>query len=93
MTKLIAGMQNSILVLESSKNGWKTHEYLKGWVPQSIEIDPRNPERAYCGTFNDGLWKTDDGGQTWTNMNKQESFSTSKVMSVSVSAPEKSTPD
>jgi photosystem II stability/assembly factor-like uncharacterized protein len=90
MTKLIAGMQNSILVLESSKNGWKTQERLKGCEPQSIEIDPRNPERAYCGTFNDGLWKTDDGGQTWTNMNKQESFSTSKVMSVSVSAPAKS---
>jgi hypothetical protein len=55
MTKLIAGMQNSILVLESSKNGWKTQERLKGCEPQSIEIDPRNPERAYCGTFNDGL--------------------------------------
>ena len=26
MTTLIAAMQNSVLLLESSKNGWKTHE-------------------------------------------------------------------
>jgi hypothetical protein len=32
MTKLIAGMQNSVLVLESSKTGWKTHENLKGVI-------------------------------------------------------------
>lgn len=90
MTKLIAGMQNSILVVESSKDGWKTQEHLKGSQPQSIVIDPRNSERAYCGTFNQGLWKMDDGWRTWVNMNKHDSFSTSKVMSVSVSASEKS---
>jgi hypothetical protein len=90
MTKLIAGMQNSILVLESSRDGWKTQEHLKGSHPQSIEIDPRNPERAYCGSFNEGLWKTDDGGRTWNNMNIHDCFSTSKVMSVSVSASKES---
>jgi photosystem II stability/assembly factor-like uncharacterized protein len=99
MTTIIAGMQNSVLVLESSKNGWKTHEYLKvnhrqGMVfyrlshPQGIAFDPLNPRRAYCGTFGNGLWKTDDSGQTWDSIGKDEIF-TSDIMSVSVSPIEK----
>ena len=28
MTMLMAGMQNSVLVLESLKNGWKIHEII-----------------------------------------------------------------
>lgn len=84
MTKLIAGMQNSVLVLESSKTGWKTHENLKGNHPQSIAFDRRNPNIAYCGTFGKGLWKTDDSGQTWNSIGKNEIF-TSNIMSVSVS--------
>ena len=47
MTTLIAGMQNSVLVLESSKTGWKIHEDLKGSHPQGIAFDHRNPNRAY----------------------------------------------
>ncbi len=33
MTTLIAGMQNSGLVLEFSMTGWRTHENLKGTHP------------------------------------------------------------
>jgi photosystem II stability/assembly factor-like uncharacterized protein len=70
MTTLIAGMQDSLLVLESSKEGWKTHECLKGTHPQGIVFDPQNPNRAYCGTLGNGLWKTNDGGQTWDSVEK-----------------------
>jgi hypothetical protein len=84
MTTLIAGMQNSVLVLESSKTGWKIHENLKVSHPQGIAFDHRNPNRAYCGTFGDGLWKTDDSGQTWDSIGKNQIL-TSNIMSVSVS--------
>ena len=82
MTTLIAGLQNSVLVIESSSKsgGWKTFESLKG----SIAFDLLNPSRAYCGTFGDGLWKTDNGGQTWDSIGKNE-ISTSNITSVSVS--------
>ena len=87
MTTLIAAMQDSLLTLESStKTGWKTHESLRGTHPQCIAFDPRNSNRAYCGTFGDGLWKTDDGGQIWDSIVKDGSGISSKdVMSVSVS--------
>jgi hypothetical protein len=84
MTMLIVGMQNSALVLESSKDRWKTHESLKEIHPQSISLDPQNLNRAYCGTFGNGLWKTDDGGHTWNSIGK-DVISSPYVMSVSVS--------
>jgi hypothetical protein len=84
MTTLIAGMQDSLLVFESSKDGWKTHESLKGTHPQGIAFDPQNPNRAYCGTLGNGLWKTDDCGQTWDSVGKF-AISSPDVMSVSVS--------
>jgi hypothetical protein len=77
-------MQDLLLVLESSKNGWKNHEYLKGTHPHSIAFDPRNPNQAYCGTFGDGLWKTDDSSQTWNSIGK-DIISSTYMMSVSVS--------
>jgi hypothetical protein len=73
MTTLIAAMQDSLLTLESSKTGWKTHESLGGTHPQCIAFDPRNSNNAYCGTFGDGLWKTDGGGQIWDSIGKDGS--------------------
>jgi hypothetical protein len=64
----------------------KTQESLKGTSPQCIAFDPRNSNRAYCGTFGDGLWKADDSGKTWNSIGKNSSGISSKdVMSVSVS--------
>jgi photosystem II stability/assembly factor-like uncharacterized protein len=77
------GMQDSLLVLESS-NKYKIHECLKGTDPQIIAFDPQNPSRAYCGTFGDGLWKTDDCGQTWNRIGK-DAISSQNVTSASVS--------
>jgi hypothetical protein len=83
MTSIIAAMQDSLLLIESSKTGWKSHEYLKGSHPQSVTFDTRNPNRVYCGTFGDGLWKSDDGGQSWDRL-KNVIFS-NEVTSVSAS--------
>ena len=65
-------MQDSFLIIESSnKNGWKKScESLKGLSPQCVAFDPSSPNRAYCGTFGKGLYKTDDGGQTWDSIGK-----------------------
>ena len=48
MTSIIAAMQDSLLLIESSKTGWKTHESLKGCHPESVTFDHRNPNRVYC---------------------------------------------
>jgi photosystem II stability/assembly factor-like uncharacterized protein len=87
-TKLLIAMQDSILTLESSKTSWKTRDSMRGTHPQCIAFDPSRPNCAYCGTFGNGLWKTDDGGETWNNIGIN-SISSKDVMSVSVSHLEK----
>jgi hypothetical protein len=67
-TIIIAAVQDSVLTLESSNTGWKTQESLKGTSPQCIAFDPGNSNHAYCGTFGDGLWKTEDDGKTWNSI-------------------------
>jgi hypothetical protein len=69
--KTMISMQDSLLLLESSKTGWKTRESLKGTSPQCVAFDPSNPNRVYCGTFGNGLWKTDDYGETWKRIGKE----------------------
>jgi hypothetical protein len=83
-TKILIAMQDSVLTLESSKTRWHTGTSLKGTHPQCISFDPSKPNRAYCGTFGSGLWKTDDGGGTWYNIGK-EAIASKDIMSVSVS--------
>jgi hypothetical protein len=77
-------MKDLVLTLESSKTSWNTHESLKGTHPQCIAFDPIKPNRAYCGTFGNGLWKTDDGGESWDNIG-MDNISSKDVTSVSVS--------
>ena len=62
---ILASLENLVLVVESTKHGWKIEEALRGEKPSSLAYDPEHSERAYCGTFDNGLWKTDNNGQTW----------------------------
>ena len=67
------------MIESSSKSGgWKNDESLKGSHPQSIVFDFLNRSRAYCGTFGDGLWKTDTNMVTWDSIGKNE-ISTSDI--------------
>jgi photosystem II stability/assembly factor-like uncharacterized protein len=85
MTILMVGMHDSVLTIESSKSGWNSRESLKETNPQSIAFDPLNSGRAYCATFGNGMWKTDDDGLTWSNIGK-DVISSPYVMSVAVSS-------
>lgn len=80
-------MQTTLLVLCSTKDGWNFQQCLNNLNPTSVTFDSFNTERAYCGTFDNGLWKTDDNGQSWekTSLNT----SGSNIMSLSVSKVEK----
>jgi len=96
MTTILVGILNSVLVLDSSDD-FKIKEISKGGNPQGkksespghkpscIAFDPQNSDRAYWGIFDNGLWKTDDRGQSWDNIGK-DSFSSPRIMSVAVSS-------
>jgi photosystem II stability/assembly factor-like uncharacterized protein len=82
MTLILVAMQNSVLIFESSKSGWKTTETLNG-DPQTIAFDQGNSDRLYCGTFKSGLLKSDNRGESWERIG-ENIISSPAVMSVSV---------
>jgi hypothetical protein len=85
----MVAMEDSLLTFESSKTRWKKiYESLKRTHPQCVTFDPSNPNSAYCGTFGNGLWKTDDYGETWDNIG-MDSICSKDVMSISVSPPDR----
>jgi hypothetical protein len=96
MTTIMVGIQNSVVVLDSSDD-FKIREISKGSdplgrksdppraKPSCLAFDPQNPDRAYWGTYDNGLWKTDDRGQSWGNIGK-DPFSSPQIMSVAVSS-------
>jgi photosystem II stability/assembly factor-like uncharacterized protein len=53
-------------------------------APQCVAVDPHDPNRVYVGTFDDGLYATDDGGETWREA--WHGVGDRRVMAVSVSA-------
>lgn len=82
---LFATLQNSLLVVESSNHntGWKISEQLKGYSPTSISID--TDRRIYCGTWENGLYKSDDYGQSWQKIGGTI-FNNKNIMSLASSS-------
>jgi photosystem II stability/assembly factor-like uncharacterized protein len=56
---------------------------LGGVEPRCIAVDPHDPRRIYAGTFDDGLYASEDGGVTWRA--DEEGLGDRRVLSVAVS--------
>lgn len=64
MSTLVIAMEPALLIARRSSK-WLVEEHLKGESPESLAIDPENPAHVYCGTWGNGLWRSDDAGRTW----------------------------
>lgn len=85
MTRIYAALNYALLVIEGQDGDWEVSQYFDGNErPYAVAVDPYAPERAYLGTFNDGLWRTVDGGHSWSQISAD--FSSSRVMAVTVAA-------
>ena len=61
MTKLYVALQESLAIVTSYNGEWRADLHLEGSQPQCVAVDPLRPERIYCGTFDQGLWRGQDG--------------------------------
>ncbi|MCU4974629.1 hypothetical protein OB955_18065 [Halobacteria archaeon AArc-m2/3/4] len=68
MTTIYAAMRNRLLVCTDGEDGWTTAEHLKGHDLECVASSPDEPERAFVGTFEDGLYRTEDGGGTFERL-------------------------
>jgi photosystem II stability/assembly factor-like uncharacterized protein len=73
-------------VVRLSLAGTRVHDaqtVLTVAAPRRVAVDPHDPNRAYVATFDDGLYATDDGGESWREA--WHGVEDRRVMAVSVS--------
>ncbi len=87
MTRIYAAMTDELLVASRRNGGWRTERRLSGSSPQSVAVDPSKPEVVYCGTFDRGLWRSVDAGDSWERVG--EDIVRDPVTAVAVSAAER----
>ncbi|HEX5502275.1 MAG TPA: hypothetical protein VFW96_06605, partial [Thermomicrobiales bacterium] len=60
---------------------------LEGSGAQCVAVDPHDPARVYVGTFDDGVYRTLDGGATWAQAG--ETIPHKRVLSIAISPAER----
>ena len=81
MTRIVLVTGSEFIKLSLSDVGWRSSSALTDVQPQAIALDPKNSHRIYVATAHQGLWKSEDSGETWHDLN----LPASDVFSVVVS--------
>ncbi|KAB1186799.1 MULTISPECIES: hypothetical protein [Haloferax] len=62
---LYAAADGAVLAVTGPPDDLRTRRRLGDHRIECVAGDPRVPARAFCGTFDAGLFRTTDGGETW----------------------------
>lgn len=65
LNRIYAAYDGGLAVVEPDGHGWQATIALSGKDCQCLAVDPHSPARVYCGSFDDGLWLSDDAGASW----------------------------
>lgn len=87
MTSIYMARSDALLVLRAEHGGWRAERQLEGLAAQCLAADPVRPECVYCGTFGNGLWRSDNAGATWRPVG--EGIRSPQLMALAVSADER----
>ncbi|HXG53351.1 MAG TPA: hypothetical protein VNN77_18280 [candidate division Zixibacteria bacterium] len=67
--RLYAGTQQGLIVCRPKKGGWeKVSRAFEDAIIDSISGCRARPERVYAGVAHDGLYRTSDGGRSWSKV-------------------------
>lgn len=65
MPRLVLALAAVLLLVSPLSAAWRSEGPFVGAVVD-VAIDPTNPDIIYAATGSGGVWRSDDGGQTWT---------------------------
>jgi hypothetical protein len=65
MTQIYLAFDGGVAVLRRQQERWVATLSLDAMDCQCLAVDPHRPQRVYCGTFDAGLWASDDAGANW----------------------------
>ncbi len=83
MNTLYIALDKTLAMVQQHHSRWEVAFHLMERQPQCLAIDPLHPRYVYCGTFDQGLWRSTNAGTTWEHVG--EDITSKKVMSVVVS--------
>jgi hypothetical protein len=73
MTRLLVGLTGGLYRFDLDAGG-SPRPVLLGLQPMAFAMDPGEPARLYCATYNRGLWRSEDAGQTWLPVGIPQGF-------------------
>jgi hypothetical protein len=65
MTRLFVATDRGLALVSRHTGGWQAEWMLAGKQAHCVAVDPRRPERVLCGTFDAGVWCSQDAGRSW----------------------------
>ncbi len=65
MTTIYLASHDSLICVRGGNGHWEARRQLHGRAPRSLAVDRHRPERVWCGTAGDGLWRSVDAGASW----------------------------
>lgn len=66
LPRLFIATSDAIARVDFGDSKPTVHLELEGSGAQCVAVDPRNPDRVYAGTFDHGVFRSLDGGETWS---------------------------
>jgi photosystem II stability/assembly factor-like uncharacterized protein len=82
--RLFVATGNHVVRIDSADGErFETTAMLDNSQAQCVAVDPANPDRVYVGTFDDGVYRSLDGGETWTQVS--DGIPHKRVLSIAIS--------
>lgn len=74
MSRFLLGQSGGLYCFDADRPTAEPKPVLRGVQPLSLAVDPATPTRVYCATYNRGLWRSEDGGDTWLPVGTPQSY-------------------
>lgn len=87
MTKMYIAMSDAVAIVSQRDGEWVADLRMVGSQPQCLAVDSQRPRQVYCGTFDQGLWSSDNAGDSWEHVGAD--IEQQSVISVAVSRTER----
>lgn len=71
MNRLYVAMSDQLAIFDRTDKSWSVERSNLGDRLECVAVSPADPNRVYCGTFNQGLQRSRDGGTTFERIGNE----------------------
>lgn len=74
MPRFLLGLSGGLYRFDPSLGPNEPEPVLRGVQALALALDPAVPTRVYCATYNRGLWRSEDAGDTWLPIGEPQQY-------------------